>query len=533
MRNCARSWDRACSETAMAPLVPPLAALLLGILVSPFLDAEPVWLCVPLAVLLTCARPRYALLVMTLLGAGLRSLEPSVPPLPSASAPDQPVRLVGRLSVAPEWRGLGTYLDIQLQSIDAHPTRGRARLTEFLDDAELRRMFEALDLGSGDQVEILVKLHRPTTYRNPGGFDFRRHLERQGIYWTGTIRNPRLIQVRERRWHGRDRFRNWIQARLRTPLTGDRNTDGLVAGMVLGRKYEVAPEVERQFQAAGLYHVLVVSGFNLAVIAGAAYWVARRFRWKRNTRLIFVSLCTLGYAGLVDGQAPVLRATLMICLLIAARLFDRGYSAMNTLAATVLIMLICDPTALEDASFQMSFAAVLAVAEIGLPASDWILGWLRTALRDFATCSHDGNLPIEIAEWRVTRRLWCELRGLPFQAVTMPWRAGLVIGELAIVSASVEMVFLFFMIESFHKVSPMSALLNIPAGLVAAAVTPLALLLIVLPSPVTILVSWTIRLLITGLLEILSIILSIPGTTVRVPSLPAWIWPFTGQHAPF
>ena len=263
---------------------------------------------------------------------------------------------------------------------------------------------------------------------------------------------------------------------------------------------------------------------NLAVIAGAAYWLARRVRWKRNTRLIFVCLCTLGYAGLVDGQAPVLRATLMVCLLITARLFDRGYSAINTLAATALIMLICDPTALEDASFLMSFAAVLAVAGIGLPASDWGLGWLREALRDFAVCSRDGNLPVEIAEWRVSRRLWCELHGLPFQAVTLPWKAGLVIGELAIISAAVEMVFVLFMIESFHQVSPVSPLLNIPAGLVAAAVTPLALLLIVLPGPAAFLIGWIIQMLITGLLGVLSAILSIPGATLRVPSIPVWVW---------
>src|SRR2546423_8484624 len=108
----------------------------------------------------------------------------------------------------PERRGTGAYLDLELHSVDAQPYHGRARLTEFLDDPEQRGLFDALNLGSGDRVEIVVKLHRPGVYRDPGVFDYRRHLERQGIYWTGTIRNPRLITVLVRGRHGPDRISN-------------------------------------------------------------------------------------------------------------------------------------------------------------------------------------------------------------------------------------------------------------------------------------------------------------------------------------
>src|SRR5207247_11326518 len=66
-----------------------------------------------------------------------------------------------RLTKAPEWRGLGTYLDLELQQVDGQSYRGRARLNEFLDDPEQRRLFEGLGLGTGDRLEILVKLHRP------------------------------------------------------------------------------------------------------------------------------------------------------------------------------------------------------------------------------------------------------------------------------------------------------------------------------------------------------------------------------------
>src|SRR5262249_13822491 len=156
----------------------------------------------------------------------------------------------------PEWRGPGVYLDVDVLTVDDRPYRGRARLTEFLDGAEQRALFDDLNLGAGDRLEILVRLRRPVVYRDPGVFDYRRYLERLGIYWTGTIRNPRLITVLGRGWHGPDRIKGWIEARLEGPFGGRPEIQGLVLGMVLGRKSGLPPAVERNFQAAGLYHLV-------------------------------------------------------------------------------------------------------------------------------------------------------------------------------------------------------------------------------------------------------------------------------------
>jgi competence protein ComEC len=479
-----------------------------------------VWICLPIAILISIVRPWCALIAVALLGAGLALLRPAVPPHPG----DEPVRLVGRLARAPEWRGVGIYLDVELQTIDARPYRGRARLTEFLDEPEQRRLFEALDLGTGDRLEIVVKLRRPVVYDNPGVFDYRHHLERQGVFWTGTIRNPRLITVLDRRWHARDRIKNWIHARLERPFSTDPEVRGLVMGMVLGRKYGLTANSERQFQAGGLYHLVVVSGFNLAVVAGSAMWLARWILWNRRTRLIFVLACTLAYAAIVEGQTPVFRATLMVCFLIAGKLLDRGHSLLNATSGTAFILLLIDPSAIEDSSFQMTFAAVFAVAAIGIPAGHWMLGWLREGLKEFDNPSKDGTLSLRAADWRVSRRVWCERHGLPSLCVRVPWTVLLIAGETIIVSIAVEMIFVLFMVESFHRLSPISPLLNVPAGLITAAVTPLGLLLMFLPGPAAAFVGAIIGGLLQALLGIVDFGLRLPGATVRVPSPPGWLW---------
>ena len=447
-------------------------------------------------------------------------------PLTIPDPGDTAVRAVGRLTRPPEWRGVGTYLDVELLSVDAQPYRGRARLTEFLDDPEQRALFDALDLGSGDRVEIVVKLHRPGVYRDPGVFDYRRHLERQGIYWTGTIRNPRLITVLDRGWHGPDRIKNWIQARLEAPFDQEMRPEikGLVLGMVLGRKFGLTAAIERQFQAGGLYHIVVVSGFNLAVVAGAALWLARWIPWKRRTRLLFVLTCALAYAAIVDGQAAVYRATIAVMFLVIGKLLDRGYAVLNATAATAFILLFIDPSSIEDPSFQMTFAAVLAVVGIGVPAGQWALGWLREGLKDFDNEARDGDLSLRASDWRVSRRVWCELHGMPSWVVTVPWKIALLAGEALIVSLCVEMIFAVFMVESFHRLSPISPLVNVPAGIITAIVTPLALLLVFLPGPAAALTAWVITGLLDVMLKILTLALEIPGATLRVPSPPIGIW---------
>ena len=498
----------------------PLVALIAGILLGPCVDPTAVWICLPFSILLSFVRRRCALLVVGLLGCGLVSFKPTVPADPG----DIAVRLIGMLRRAPEWHGLGAYLDVQVQSVDGQAYRGRARLTEFLEDPETRQMFDRLELGSGDRVQILVKLRRPAVYRDPGVFDFRRYLEREGIYWTGTIRNPRLITVLERGWHGPDHVKNWIQARLEAPFQNDGNIEGLISGMVLGRKDGLTVEVERQFQAGGLYHLVVVSGFNLAVVSSVAMWLAGFAPWGRRPRLLFVLACATSYALMVEGQAAVERAFLMVCFLIVGKLLDRGYAAMNSVEAAAFVILLLDPSSIEDSSFQMTFAAVGAVIGIGMPASQWALGWLREALKDFNDSSKDNYLPAGVVDWRIARRLWCELRGLPTWTLTIPWNIFLALGEAAIVSIAVELVFLPFMVESFHRFSPISPLLNIPAGLAAAIATPFGLLVILLPTPLSTIPAWIIRQILTALLHILTMAVHLPGATLRVPSIPVWLW---------
>jgi competence protein ComEC len=428
---------------------------------------------------------------------------------------------------APEWRGIGVYLDVQIQTVDDRSYRGRARLTEFLDNSDQLQLFNTLDIGSGDQLEIVVALRRPATYRDPGVFDFRQHLEREGIYWTGTIRNPRLVTVLRRGWHGPDHVHRWIEDRISRHFEDD-NIRGLVMGMVLGRTAGLSAETERQFQAAGVFHLVVVSGFNIAIVSAAATWIGRFVARRRRNRLILTFLSVAAYSMLVGWQMPVVRAAIMAGVFIIGRALDRGHSPLNAAALSAIVLLLIEPMAIADQSFQMTFAAVVAVLGIGMPAIEWMFEKWNLRLRQFDNIDRDGLLDVDIADWRVSLRMWCELHGIPRVSVTAPIRGIQVLCEALLATIGVEAVFVYFMVESFHRMSPISPLLNVPAGLIAAAITPLGLLLIMLPRVAAAPVAWLIRLLTRILLWTLHIGLALPHTSFRIPSAPLGLWVLYG-----
>ncbi len=497
----------------------------MGIVASPYLDPFFVWVTLIPTLLLSLLRPKCLLLALCLMGAGLRANQEVRPPVILDDGYAR--RVVAVLEGPPEWRDPGYHFDVDIRTLDGQPWRGRARLSFFPHDDKLDKLFRNLGLGTGDRVEVLTRLRPPRSYRNPGVFDYRRYLARQGIFWAGSIRNPRLIQVLNGSWHGEDRLRKSVTERIGRFFEADETIRGLVLGMVLGQRRRLPADDVRRFQAAGLIHLLVVSGFNLAVVAATALWLGRRLRFgrfQRAGRYLFALVAILTYAALVDGQSPVVRATLMASILILGKLLDRGYTVGNALAASAILILIADPSALEDSSFQLTFAAVLAIQVLGSPLIRWCLGWLRLALRDFSRTEPDMVLPSDVADWRVSRRLRCELGGWPHRTITLPWTILTAFAETALVTLCVQLVLTGFMVESFHLLSPVTVPLNVVGAAVAAIITPLGLLLILLPHFAGLIVARLMSALLHFLILSVDLGLRVPGASFRVPSPPGEVW---------
>src|SRR5439155_1048667 len=146
-----------------------------------------------------------------------------------------------------------------------------------------------------------------------------------------------------------------------------RTSAALLAGLLLGERTALPPELDEGFRLAGVYHVLAVSGFNVALLAAAVLVLCRLARVGRRASAVAAIVVVVGFAAVVGPEPSVLRAVVMAVLVLAALLLEREASVTNSLALAALTILAVRPGDLLDPGFQLSFAATAGIVAAPMP----------------------------------------------------------------------------------------------------------------------------------------------------------------------
>ena len=285
----------------------------------------------------------------------------------------------------------GEYFDLALKSIrQSGPglrTEGLVRLYYFAP----RNGPAYLDIPYGTRLSISVRnLRRPRNFLTAGFYDSEGNMARQGIYFTGIVRNAedaeRLPGREGGRWRTvlyglRGRFLASID-RFFPPENDASGTGAILKAMLLGDSNWLRPENAAPFQETGTYHLLVVSGLHAGALVFGLVVLLSRLRMPQwlVTLVIFVCLC--GFTFMAGTRIPVVRATIMISLYLVARLVYRERLLLNVIAAAALFLLIANPSDLMDSGFQLSFLAVSIIGAVVVPLADWTVARSRHALND-------------------------------------------------------------------------------------------------------------------------------------------------------
>jgi competence protein ComEC len=221
----------------------------------------------------------------------------------------------------------------------------------------------------GDRVRARLRL-RPLVGRfDPGGADPAERLRRAGIGATGSLVHPALAVRFERGAFGRVRARlaaGRREAAARLEAAGA----GLAAALALGVRSGLPPELEASLRAAGLAHLLAVSGLHLALVAGLAFGAVRRALLRlapraladpRRAALVAAGLAAAGYGALTGFALPVRRALVFLAAAVAGSFARRPAQPGALLAAAALAILAPSPEALFEPGAQLSFAAAGAL----------------------------------------------------------------------------------------------------------------------------------------------------------------------------
>ena len=158
----------------------------------------------------------------------------------------------------------------------------------------------------------------------------------------------------------------------------------LAQALALGGHYsELGEDQMKAFSYTGLIHILSISGSHIALLLVLVYGLGRLIKLRKRTCLILGIIVACIYCGIVGGDAPVIRATMMSILMCIAYIKGRLYQAIQALCICAILCVIYDPFSLFDVSFQLSFGAtygLLIWGKVLYERIQWLPRWIKTPL---------------------------------------------------------------------------------------------------------------------------------------------------------
>lgn len=238
-----------------------------------------------------------------------------------------------------------------------------------------------LALHQGDRIEFQGRVQRPKSFLNPAGFDYATYLEQQGIDLIATVSGPNAVTLieapRSGRWHIWSRIDHWRaivrQAAVRTL---SQPALGIYLGMIIGERGYLEQEIQEWFMITGTVHLLSISGSHLGLVAVVLFVMVKRVILRlppsflltisrritpSQIAIVFTWPAVALYALLAGAELATIRSLVMITVGMAAVWLGHERYLGHAMATALLIIVLHDPRAIFDISFQLSFLSVLAI----------------------------------------------------------------------------------------------------------------------------------------------------------------------------
>ncbi len=441
------------------------------------------WPCVAWAALLSCC------CALSFAWGSLRATVPALPPEGSALVIG---RVVGEPTAKPN--SINLYLQGAKLLIDGKTYSVPGKLW-------LRYAPYGEPLGvapkAGQTVRVQARAALPQGQRNPGGFDFRAYLLRQGAHMAAYASKPwdvsgkpsggPLAWIRD----GREAL-----SKRMDKLFGAQAP--LIRGMLIGERQDITEEEQISFRRSGIAHLLSVSGLHVGFIALPLMWLLRKLALRGMHRLLAMGAALTVYCLLVGAPASTIRACVMMTLLQGAPVAGRRYDSLSALSLAFWGMLLFNPLSLWDPSLSLSCSAVLGIALLYGKMQRGMMKPLKWLLR---------GLPETLPKWI--------LEGFPRGL------ASLVAVSLAAQLGTLPLVALYF-----NEISLLALLTNLVAVPVAGVIVVAGLVATLLSfawGPLAYPLAWMLRGLGSALQFLSDTVASVSLATLRIASPPWYV----------
>jgi competence protein ComEC len=244
-------------------------------------------------------------------------------------------------------------------------------------------------------VELRARLNPPLSPLRPGGYDFARDYYFQRLGATGfvlgaikqvTPPEPADAWLRAKAAIGS--LRDAIDARIRAAIPGDKGA--IASALITGKRDAISASTNEAMYISSLAHVLSISGYHMAVVAGVVFFairaglalfpaIAGRYpikKWAAFAALLIAAF----YLVLSGAEVATQRAFIMTAIVLIGVIFDRPALTLRTICVAALVLLAISPEAIVHPSFQMSFAATLALIAVYERGMPWLSAEPKTSL---------------------------------------------------------------------------------------------------------------------------------------------------------
>jgi len=230
---------------------------------------------------------------------------------------------------------------------------------------------DAPQLIPDDEWQLLVRLKKPFSYQNPGGFDYEAWMFQNRIDAKGYVRKSHLNKIIQ----SKSSILSFTRARFflkkEINLQVQSSYKPIILALLIGDKSEITSEQWQVFRKTGTSHLIAISGLHIGLIAGLVFFLSR-WLWAYSRRgvefiaspkiaAVFAIAAALIYSAMAGFSLPTQRALIMLCVIMFSILFDIRAKSWNTLAIALLLILILSPFAIMNPGFWLSFFAVAII----------------------------------------------------------------------------------------------------------------------------------------------------------------------------
>ncbi len=349
-----------------------------------------------------------------------------------------------------------------------------------VDGVALVNVFRFPEIAYGSRVQITGNLLTPPESED---FSYKDYLARQRIYSVMDFPNVQVLEenvgspIYAAIFHFKARAQRAINEILPDPQAS------LLSSVLLGNDNGFTKELNGEFRTVGLTHLIVVSGFQVTIVAGIVLQAADPLFGRKNA-VWATSVMLVAYMLLVGAGVSVIRATIMgIAYLVGTRILGRSNATLGALIGAAVLLSAYNPLVVWDVGFQLSFAATLGLVLYSEHLDRWGVNLLKRAV------GADSIL---------------------YLILSIPWRAMLV-------SVAAQILTLPIIMYTFGRVS---LLLSLPANALVVPAQPpiiflggLAMLLGIISVPLGQILGWFAWIFLTFTIQVIHLLAGLPLRT--------------------